>query len=65
MQQEMMRIYREEKSIRWGVACPSWSRCRSHRPVLGAAEQRGDAQRAWIGWITDLSAKDRGSSCRC
>jgi YidC/Oxa1 family membrane protein insertase len=39
MQQEMMRIYREEKVNPLGG-------CLLHRAVLGAAVQRGDAQRA-------------------
>ena len=59
MQQEMMRIYKEEKVNPLGGCLPHPGADPGvHRAVLGAAVVGGDAQRAWIGWIRDLSTPD-------
>ncbi|MCE9660099.1 MAG: membrane protein insertase YidC [Burkholderiales bacterium] len=59
MQQEMMRIYREEKVNPLGGCLPIVAQMpffiSLYWVLLSTVEMRGAP---WIGWITDLSAKD-------
>ena len=59
MQQEMMRIYREEKVNPMGGCLPIMIQIpvfmTLYWVLLSSVEMR---QAPWIGWITDLSAKD-------
>jgi YidC/Oxa1 family membrane protein insertase len=59
MQQEMMRIYREEKINPLGGCLPIFVQMpffiSLYWVLLSTVEMRGAP---WIGWITDLSAKD-------
>ncbi|MEO8080441.1 MAG: membrane protein insertase YidC [Caldimonas sp.] len=59
MQQEMMRIYREEKVNPLGGCLPIVAQMpffiALYWVLLSSAEMRNAP---WIGWITDLSAKD-------
>jgi len=59
MQQEMMRIYREEKVNPLGGCLPIFVQMpffiALYWVLLSTVEMRGAP---WIGWITDLSAKD-------
>ena len=59
MQQEMMRIYREEKVNPLGGCLPIFIQMpffiALYWVLLSTVEMRGAP---WIGWITDLSAKD-------
>ncbi len=59
MQQEMMRIYREEKVNPLGGCLPIVAQMpffiALYWVLLSSVEMR---QAPWIGWITDLSAKD-------
>jgi len=59
MQQEMMRIYREEKVNPLGGCLPILAQMpffiALYWVLLSSVEMR---QAPWIGWITDLSAKD-------
>ena len=59
MQQEMMRIYREEKVNPIGGCLPIVAQMpffiALYWVLLSSVEMR---QAPWIGWITDLSAKD-------
>jgi YidC/Oxa1 family membrane protein insertase len=59
MQQEMMRIYREEKINPLGGCLPIFVQMpvflALYWVLLSTVEMRGAP---WIGWITDLSAKD-------
>ncbi len=59
MQQEMMRIYREEKVNPLGGCLPIFVQMpffiALYWVLLSSVEMRGAP---WIGWITDLSAKD-------
>jgi YidC/Oxa1 family membrane protein insertase len=59
MQQEMMRIYREEKINPLGGCLPIFIQMpffiALYWVLLSSAEMR---HAPWIGWITDLSAKD-------
>jgi YidC/Oxa1 family membrane protein insertase len=59
MQQEMMRIYREEKVNPLGGCLPIFVQMpffiALYWVLLSSVEMR---QAPWIGWITDLSAKD-------
>ena len=59
MQQEMMRIYREEKVNPMGGCLPDHGADPGvHRAVLGAAVRVEMRNAPWIGWIHDLSAPD-------
>jgi YidC/Oxa1 family membrane protein insertase len=66
MQQEMMRIYREEKVNPLGGCLPIVAQMpffiALYWVLLSSVEMRNAP---WIGWITDLSAATPGSSCRC
>jgi YidC/Oxa1 family membrane protein insertase len=66
MQQEMMRIYREEKVNPLGGCLPILVQMpffiALYWVLLSSVEMRNAP---WIGWITDLSTRTRGSSCRC
>ncbi|MBQ0934192.1 membrane protein insertase YidC [Ideonella paludis] len=59
MQQEMMRIYREEKVNPIGGCLPIFVQMpffiALYWVLLSTVEMRGAP---WVGWITDLSAKD-------
>jgi YidC/Oxa1 family membrane protein insertase len=59
MQQEMMRIYREEKVNPLGGCLPIFVQMpffmALYWVLMSTVEMRGAP---WIGWITDLSAKD-------
>jgi YidC/Oxa1 family membrane protein insertase len=59
MQQEMMRIYREEKINPLGGCLPIFAQMpffiSLYWVLLSTVEMRGAP---WLGWITDLSAKD-------
>ncbi|MEO6410112.1 MAG: membrane protein insertase YidC [Burkholderiaceae bacterium] len=59
MQQEMMRIYREEKVNPLGGCLPIFAQMpffiALYWVLLSSVEMRNTP---WIGWITDLSAKD-------
>ncbi|OYT88995.1 MAG: membrane protein insertase YidC [Burkholderiales bacterium PBB6] len=59
MQQEMMRIYREEKVNPLGGCLPIFIQMpffmALYWVLLSTVEMRGAP---WLGWITDLSAKD-------
>ena len=59
MQQEMMRIYREEKINPLGGCLPIFVQMpffiSLYWVLLSTVEMRGAP---WLGWITDLSAKD-------
>ena len=59
MQQEMMRIYREEKVNPLGGCLPIFAQMpffiALYWVLLSSVEMRNAP---WIGWITDLSAKD-------
>jgi YidC/Oxa1 family membrane protein insertase len=59
MQQEMMRIYREEKVNPLGGCLPIVAQMpffiALYWVLLSSVEMRGAP---WLGWITDLSAKD-------
>ncbi|WP_374588733.1 membrane protein insertase YidC [Ideonella dechloratans] len=59
MQQEMMRIYREEKVNPLGGCLPIFIQMpffmALYWVLMSSVEMRGAP---WIGWITDLSAKD-------
>jgi YidC/Oxa1 family membrane protein insertase len=59
MQQEMMRIYREEKVNPLGGCLPIFVQMpffiALYWVLLSSVEMRGAP---WLGWITDLSAKD-------
>jgi YidC/Oxa1 family membrane protein insertase len=59
MQQEMMRIYREEKVNPLGGCLPIFIQMpffmALYWVLMSTVEMRGAP---WIGWITDLSAKD-------
>ncbi len=59
MQQEMMRIYKEEKVNPLGGCLPIFAQMpffiALYWVLLSSAEMRNAP---WIGWITDLSAKD-------
>jgi YidC/Oxa1 family membrane protein insertase len=59
MQQEMMRIYREEKVNPMGGCLPIMIQIpvfiALYWVLLSSVEMRNAP---WIGWITDLSAKD-------
>jgi YidC/Oxa1 family membrane protein insertase len=59
MQQEMMRIYREEKVNPLGGCLPIVAQMpffiALYWVLLSSVEMRGAP---WVGWITDLSAKD-------
>jgi YidC/Oxa1 family membrane protein insertase len=59
MQQEMMRIYREEKINPLGGCLPIFVQMpffiSLYWVLLSTVEMRGAP---WVGWITDLSAKD-------
>ena len=59
MQQEMMRIYREEKVNPIGSCLPIFLQMpffiALYWVLLSSVEMRGAP---WLGWITDLSAKD-------
>ncbi len=59
MQQEMMRIYREEKVNPLGGCLPIFVQMpffiALYWVLLSSVEMR---QAPWLGWITDLSAKD-------
>lgn len=66
MQQEMMRIYREEKVNPMGGCFPIMVQIpvfiALYWVLLSSVEMRNAP---WIGWIKDLSSPDRSSSCRC
>jgi YidC/Oxa1 family membrane protein insertase len=66
MQQEMMRIYREEKVNPLGGCLPIVVQMpffiALYWVLLSSVEMRNAP---WIGWITDLSRPTRTSSCRC
>jgi YidC/Oxa1 family membrane protein insertase len=59
MQQEMMRIYREEKVNPLGGCLPIFIQMpffiALYSVLLASVEMRGAP---WIGWITDLSVQD-------
>ena len=59
MQQEMMRIYREEKVNPLGGCLPILVQMpffiALYSVLLSSVEMRNAP---WVGWITDLSAKD-------
>jgi YidC/Oxa1 family membrane protein insertase len=66
MQQEMMRIYREEKVNPIGGCLPIFVQMpffiALYWVLLSSVEMRNAP---WIGWIVDLSPRTLGSSCQC